>query len=371
MIRYNIAFKRSSLEPTLTSGLSGCVTEQPRPGIFLADPAARTRRASFTLVGSLLLHGLAGLIILEVGRASSPPADLPKEVEVSLQFAGSDAGQPPAVPEPPGAIEPTVPSASDSPTVAPPSLPAAEPPPQKAEPPAAEQMPSPPPEPPPPEPVQPPAQPLAVPIPETLVQPPQLEAVPPAIPEIPTPPLPAPRPPVEPSPPQRKPAAAAKPALAPLKPAPTRPRPVSKPTPSTRPPIGTATQERQAPAVSPPALVGSPSPAATTSSNPPPGGAPGPEAIAGWRGAVSAWLQSHKTYPDEARQRGEEGSALVRFTVDRSGHVLEFTLVRGTGSASLDAAVGRMLTGAQLPAFPAAMTQDRTTVTVQVRYALQ
>jgi hypothetical protein len=44
---------------------------------------------------------------------------------------------------------------------------------------------------------------------------------------------------------------------------------------------------------------------------------------------------------------------------------------RGTGSASLDAAVGRMLTGAQLPAFPSAMTQDRTTVTVQVRYALQ
>ncbi len=86
---------------------------------------------------------------------------------------------------------------------------------------------------------------------------------------------------------------------------------------------------------------------------------------------MSAWLQSHKTYPDEARERGEQGSALVRFTVDRSGRVLEFTLVRGTGSVSLDAAVSRMLTGAQLPAFPPAMTQDRATITVQVRYALQ
>ena len=86
---------------------------------------------------------------------------------------------------------------------------------------------------------------------------------------------------------------------------------------------------------------------------------------------MSTWLQSHKTYPDEARQRGAEGGARVRFTGDRSGRVLEFALLRGTGSASLDAVVGRMLTGARLPAFPTAMTQDRTTVTVQVRYVLQ
>ena len=102
-----------------------------------------------------------------------------------------------------------------------------------------------------------------------------------------------------------------------------------------------------------------------------PAAPPSPEVTAIWRGAVSAWLQSHKSYPDDARERGEEGAALVRFTVDRSGRILEFALVRGTGSASLDAAVARMLTGAQLPAFPSGMTQDRTTVTVQVRYALR
>ena len=82
------------------------------------------------------------------------------------------------------------------------------------------------------------------------------------------------------------------------------------------------------------------------------------------------WLQSHKSYPDEARRRGEEGSALIRFTVDRAGHVLEFALVRGTGSEALDAAVERMLTGAHLPAFPAAMTDARVTLTVQIRYVL-
>lgn len=86
---------------------------------------------------------------------------------------------------------------------------------------------------------------------------------------------------------------------------------------------------------------------------------------------MSAWLQSHKTYPDAARQRGEAGDALVRFTVDRSGRVLEFAVVRGTGSASLDGAIGHMLTGPQLPAFPAAMTKDGTTVTVKIHYGLQ
>lgn len=86
---------------------------------------------------------------------------------------------------------------------------------------------------------------------------------------------------------------------------------------------------------------------------------------------MSAWLQSHKTYPDEARERGEEGSALVRFTVDRSGRVLEFALVRGSGFASLDAAIGRMLSGAQMPALPSAIIQDRMTVTVQIHYALR
>jgi protein TonB len=377
MIRYNIANNRSSLEPNLISGLSGHVVGQPRPGTFLADPAARARRASATLVGSLLLHGLAALLILEIGRPSTPVADLPREVEVSLQFAGPEAGQPQpqAVPETPGAGEPSPPTAPSLPSMEPAPPVAAEPPPQVAEPtPQAAPAAQPPPL---PEPVQPPppVPDVPAPIPDAPVPSPPLPAAtpePPAAPiaaEPPLPLVPAPRPPVEPPPPLQK-SAAPKPAPAP-KPVPARPRPVSRPTPPTRPAVGTATQESQVPAASPTAPAGSPSPAAATGSNPPPAAAPGPEVTAGWRGAVSAWLQSHKTYPDEARQRGEEGSALVRFTVDRSGRVLEFALVRGTGSVSLDAAVARMLTGAELPAFPSAMTQDRTTVTVQVRYALQ
>jgi len=86
--------------------------------------------------------------------------------------------------------------------------------------------------------------------------------------------------------------------------------------------------------------------------------------------AVGAWLAAHKTYPDEARQRGEEGRLAVRLTMDRSGRVTDVVVVRGSGSQALDHAALTMLQGAALPPLPEAMTQATITVTVQIRYAL-
>jgi protein TonB len=40
---------------------------------------------------------------------------------------------------------------------------------------------------------------------------------------------------------------------------------------------------------------------------------PGPDVTASYRAMISAWLESHKRYPESARQRGEEGSAALRF----------------------------------------------------------
>jgi protein TonB len=91
----------------------------------------------------------------------------------------------------------------------------------------------------------------------------------------------------------------------------------------------------------------------------------------GWQSALSAWLHANKTYPDEARRRGDEGRAAVRFTVSRDGHVVEFQLLTTTGSPILDAAVERLLRGARLPPFPSGMDQDQVTVTLQIRYALE
>lgn len=62
---------------------------------------------------------------------------------------------------------------------------------------------------------------------------------------------------------------------------------------------------------------------------------------------------------------------MLRFTVDRTGRVLQVTLVSSSGSATLDEAAQAMLRGAQVPPFPSAMTETEITATVPIRYALE
>lgn len=89
-----------------------------------------------------------------------------------------------------------------------------------------------------------------------------------------------------------------------------------------------------------------------------------------WRSALAAWLHARKSYPHEARTRGDQGGAAVRFTVTRDGQVVAVELVRGSGSPILDQAVRAMLDGARVPAFPPDMAHERITVTVQINYNL-
>jgi protein TonB len=91
---------------------------------------------------------------------------------------------------------------------------------------------------------------------------------------------------------------------------------------------------------------------------------------ADWQQALSTWLAAHKTYPDEARRQGAEGTVALRFTIDRSGRVLQVELVHGAGSSVLDAAAESMLRGATLPPLPATMPQDKVTVTVRIHYRI-
>jgi periplasmic protein TonB len=90
-----------------------------------------------------------------------------------------------------------------------------------------------------------------------------------------------------------------------------------------------------------------------------------------WQGQLSAWLQAHKSYPEPAREQGEEGTASVRFTVARDGRVLAVSLVQGSGSGLLDAAALALLRDARVPPFPDAMPQAQVTVTVAIRYTLE
>jgi protein TonB len=101
-----------------------------------------------------------------------------------------------------------------------------------------------------------------------------------------------------------------------------------------------------------------------------PATAPGPDLSANYRAMISAWFETHKYYPDSARQRGEEGSVGLSFRVDRSGRVLGYTLLKSTGYADLDGGIDQMMRGAQLPPFPAGMTMSQIEVSVKIRFSL-
>jgi protein TonB len=96
---------------------------------------------------------------------------------------------------------------------------------------------------------------------------------------------------------------------------------------------------------------------------------PSPDATASYRATISAWLENHKRYPESARVRGEEGSAALRFRIDRSGRVLDYSYA-STGYTDLDAGLDEMMRGAQLLPFPPGMTASRVEVSLTMRFNL-
>ena len=171
-----------------------------------------------------------------------------------------------------------------------------------------------------------------------------------AITQLPVPPPPPPRP--KPNKPPGM-ATASPPRTAPLAPKPQATAPAAaQPVPS-----NVSRDEARAQTALPSAPI---APAMT---------APAPIA-ADWQHELGGWLAAHKTYPDEARRRGEQGGVVVRFTVDRSGKVLDVKLVSSSFSPRLAVAAQAILRNASLPPFPATMPQERITVTMQIKYRL-
>jgi protein TonB len=112
-------------------------------------------------------------------------------------------------------------------------------------------------------------------------------------------------------------------------------------------------------------------PQTASAATPVPARVPSPETSAGYRTLLSAWLDSHKRYPDAARQRGEEGNAVLRFELDRNGHVIAYTVAKSSGYPDLDESVEAMMRGATLPPFPAEIPQPRMEVSVTIRFSLR
>ncbi len=99
------------------------------------------------------------------------------------------------------------------------------------------------------------------------------------------------------------------------------------------------------------------------------GGAP--RIASSWESSVVRHLQRYKRYPSAALSRNEEGVVLLRFSLDRNGHVLARHIERSSGYADLDEEVMDMIMRAEpLPAFPANMPQPQLDLTVPIRFSM-
>lgn len=84
------------------------------------------------------------------------------------------------------------------------------------------------------------------------------------------------------------------------------------------------------------------------------------------------WLNKHKRYPRRAEYRGDEGTVLVKFIVNRRGEVLSYGLERSSGNTLLDKEALALIQRAQpLPVFPDELAKVRDTITVLVRIPFQ
>jgi protein TonB len=306
----------------------------------IARISVRRERLSFGGLASLALHGFAlgGLLML---MARHPPSAPPEAKSIEMVFQPADEPDPPPEPEIEAGTRPEPPPATEAMAVASP-----EPRPQET---AAE-------------------------IPTPGSQPEQVRSPPAPAPEEP------PSPPLAPTLSLSKPMPASPPA--PL----TTPRLAvareSSPAPRPRPPpvhpgAAVAPPSSAATAIGPSAAIAPTArPAARATVQPIAAAAPPPRpAMAAidpsWQAALFGWLASRETYPEDARRRGEQGVVAIRFTVDRFGRVLEKAVVGGSGAPRLDEAALALLQQGTLPAFPAAMTQPKVTITTAIRYSLR
>ena len=101
-------------------------------------------------------------------------------------------------------------------------------------------------------------------------------------------------------------------------------------------------------------------------------GSPAPRVRADYLTRVQAWIEKHKEYPNRARLRREEGTALLYFVVDRDGRVRDYELRQSTGHALLDREVLAMIERAQpLPRVLGHLNPVALEMIVPVRFSLR
>jgi protein TonB len=91
---------------------------------------------------------------------------------------------------------------------------------------------------------------------------------------------------------------------------------------------------------------------------------------ANWIAELEEWVNEHKYYPEMAGELNQQGTVVIRFTVDRSGHVSALEMVTPTGYALLDQAWLGLFRDADLPPFPPDAKSDTARITASMHFEI-
>ena len=86
--------------------------------------------------------------------------------------------------------------------------------------------------------------------------------------------------------------------------------------------------------------------------------------------ALREFVEAHKFYPEDAAQRGEQGSAELQITIMRDGTVRNLRQLASSGSPALDAAWMSVFRDNKLPPFNDDMPMRELTMPVTLNYEL-
>ncbi|MDR2459697.1 MAG: energy transducer TonB [Deltaproteobacteria bacterium] len=95
-------------------------------------------------------------------------------------------------------------------------------------------------------------------------------------------------------------------------------------------------------------------------------------ALGAYKAKVQRKLERYKKYPPRARSDRQEGTATVRFTINRSGQVVNYSLVSSSGHAILDDEVLALLRRVNpFPEFPPEIPDSTLTLTAPIQFSLR
>jgi protein TonB len=100
--------------------------------------------------------------------------------------------------------------------------------------------------------------------------------------------------------------------------------------------------------------------------------APSAAQEASWQNRLLTHLNRKKSYPREAQRARQEGSVIMRFTIDSAGRLISSSIAQSSGFPALDeAAVALVQKASPYPAPPQRLSSEKMALRVPITYGLR